>query len=66
MGDGSNGKGTYQQLLYNLIGPQNIATLKINQFSERFKLALLVEKVAVIGDDVGAGIYIDDSSNLIV
>ncbi|HAP3909956.1 DNA primase [Enterococcus faecalis] len=62
MGDGSNGKGTYQQLLYNLIGPQNIATLKINQFSERFKLALLVEKVAVIGDDVGAGIYIDDSS----
>lgn len=62
IGSGSNGKGTYQQLLYNLIGAENIATLKINQFSERFKLALLLEKVAVIGDDVGAGIYIDDSS----
>lgn len=62
IGSGSNGKGTYQQLLYNLIGIENIATLKINQFGERFKLALLVEKVAVIGDDVGAGIYIDDSS----
>lgn len=62
IGSGSNGKGTYQQLLYNLIGAENIATLKINQFSERFKLALLVEKVAVVGDDVGAGIYIDDSS----
>lgn len=62
IGSGSNGKGTYQQLLYNLIGAENIATLKINQFGERFKLALLLEKVAVIGDDVGAGIYIDDSS----
>ncbi len=49
MGDGSNGKGTYQQLLYNLIGPQNIATLKINQVSERFKLALLVEKWQLLG-----------------
>lgn len=62
IGDGSNGKGTYQQLLHNLIGTENIATLKINQFSERFKLALLMEKVCCIGDDVGAGIYIDDSS----
>ncbi len=62
IGEGSNGKGTFQQLLYNLIGNENIATLKINQFKERFKLALLVGKVAVIGDDVGAGIYIDDSS----
>lgn len=62
IGDGSNGKGTYQQLLHNLIGSENIATLKINQFGERFKLALLMEKVCCIGDDVGAGIYIDDSS----
>lgn len=62
VGDGSNGKGTYQQLIYNLIGAENIATLKINQFGERFKLALLLEKVCCIGDDVGAGIYIDDSS----
>lgn len=62
IGGGSNGKGTYQQLLHNLIGSENIATLKINQFGERFKLALLMEKVCCIGDDVGAGIYIDDSS----
>ena len=62
IGDGSNGKGTYQQLLHNLIGSENIATLKINQFNERFKLALLMEKVCCIGDDVASGIYIDDSS----
>src|SRR5699024_2840570 len=63
IGDGNNGKGTFQELITNLIGMKNIATLKVNQFEERFQLGILEGKTAVIGDDVPANIYIDDSSN---
>ncbi|WP_313469483.1 phage/plasmid primase, P4 family [Lysinibacillus sp.] len=63
LGEGNNGKGTFQELITNLIGVQNIATLKVNEFDERFKLSLLEGKTAVIGDDVPANVYIDDSSN---
>ena len=51
VGDGANGKGTFQALLENLIGKKNIATLKIEDFSKRFMLSHLIEKVACIGDD---------------
>lgn len=60
-GNGSNGKGTFQALIENVVGLQNCANLKINQFSERFALSQLIGKTVVIGDDLGAGIYIDDS-----
>lgn len=63
VGDGNNGKGTFQELITNLIGMENIATLKVNQFEERFQLGILEGKTAVIGDDVPANVYIDDSSN---
>ena len=60
-GNGSNGKGTFQALIENIVGLQNCANLKINQFGERFALSQLIGKTVVIGDDLGAGIYIDDS-----
>lgn len=63
VGDGNNGKGTYQQLIDNLVGKDNVAYLKLDQFSEKFKLMLLEEKVVCIGDDVPAGVYIDNSSD---
>ncbi|MGH0950475.1 phage/plasmid primase, P4 family [Bacillus mycoides] len=63
VGDGNNGKGTFQELIINLIGIQNIATLKVNEFDERFRLSALEGKTAVIGDDVPVNVYIDDSSN---
>lgn len=63
IGEGNNGKGTYQQLITNLIGMKNIATLKVNEFDQRFRLSMLEGKTAVIGDDVPANVYIDDSSN---
>lgn len=63
VGDGNNGKGTFQELITNLIGMKNIATLKVNQFEERFQLGILEGKTAIIGDDVPANVYIDDSSN---
>lgn len=63
IGEGNNGKGTFQELIMNLIGMKNIATLKVNEFDERFRLSVLEGKTAVIGDDVPANVYIDDSSN---
>ncbi|MED0665676.1 phage/plasmid primase, P4 family [Bacillus badius] len=63
VGDGNNGKGTFQELIINLIGVQNIASLKVNEFDERFRLSALEGKTAVIGDDVPVNVYIDDSSN---
>lgn len=63
VGNGNNGKGTFQELISNLIGNDNIASLKVNEFDERFKLSVLEGKTAVIGDDVPVGVYVDDSSN---
>lgn len=60
--DGNTGKGTYQQLIMNLVGFENVAMLKLPQFGERFATSMLEGKVCVIGDDVPASVYIDDSS----
>lgn len=62
-GEGNDGKGTFQQLIMNIVGAQNVASLKANEFSGRFAMASLVGKTVVIGDDVPAGIYLEDSSN---
>lgn len=68
VGEGSNGKSSYQDLLRNVIGIENVAGLKIDQFSsnssgQNFNLALLEGRVANIADDVQSNAYIDDSSN---
>ncbi|HEO4140721.1 TPA: DNA primase [Streptococcus agalactiae] len=63
IGNGNDGKGTFQQMISNLVGFKNVAPLKINQFSERFGLAIIEGKTVIIGDDVQAGIYVDESSN---
>lgn len=60
---GSSGKGTFQRLLQNLVGIDNVGALKVNQFDERFRLAILVGKTICIGDDISPDIYIKDSSN---
>lgn len=62
VGNGNDGKGTFQQLIINLIGFSNVAMLKLNQFSERFAVGQLENKLVCIGDDVAAGVYVDDSS----
>jgi len=63
VGDGNNGKGTFQELLSNLIGFDNVASLKVNEFDQEFKLSVLEGKTLVIGDDVPVGVNIEDSSN---
>lgn len=60
---GNNGKGTYQDLIKNLIGHENVATLKPEQFAERFKVAQLQSAICNIGDDISSS-YIDTVSNL--
>lgn len=51
---GNNGKGTFQELLRNLIGERNVSSLKLKQIGERFSPSLLVGKTLNIGDDVSA------------
>lgn len=65
VGDGLNGKGTYQQLLINLIGSDNISALKPSDYrsSDRFRTSTLVGKVCNIGDDIPDK-YLDEISDL--
>ena len=62
-GEGNNGKGTFQAMLTNLIGIENISTLTPHDFSGEFKLEMLLGKVCNIGDDI-SNKYLDDISNL--
>lgn len=50
-------------MLTNLIGFDNVASLKVNEFDQEFKLGVLEGKTLVIGDDVPVGVNIEDSSN---
>lgn len=63
VGDGNNAKGTFQELLINLVGFSNVTSLKVNEFDHDFKLSSLEGKTLVIGDDVPVGVNIKDSSN---
>lgn len=62
-GSGNNGKGTFQALLENLIGRENVSSLKPDQFGEKHLLAALSGKVCNIGDDI-TDKYLDSVSDL--
>ncbi|QYA45458.1 nucleoside triphosphatase [Macrococcoides bohemicum] len=62
VGDGNNGKGTFQDLIKYLVGAENVAYLKIDEFDKQFRTSLLLGKTVCIGDDVPVGVYVDDSS----
>lgn len=64
-GEGGTGKGTLQKLITNLVGLENIATLKITEIGRsRFTNSILVGKSVVIGDDVQKGAVISDTSDM--
>ncbi|ETI83936.1 DNA primase family protein [Streptococcus anginosus] len=64
-GEGGTGKGTFQQLLINLIGMENVASLKITGLSNsRFSASILLGKSLVIGDDVQKDAVIKDTSDM--
>lgn len=61
--NGSNGKGTYQDLIQAIAGEENTAHLRADVMNERFAINGLLGKTVNIGDDLQANTYIADSSN---
>lgn len=61
-GNGANGKSTFEALVEAIVGQENTAHLKVDQFSERFALNELMGRSLVVGDDVQAGKFIEDQS----
>ncbi|RSJ12123.1 phage/plasmid primase, P4 family [Streptococcus intermedius] len=64
-GEGGTGKGTFQQLLINLVGMENVASLKITGLTKsQFSTSILLGKSLVIGDDVQKDAVIRDTSDM--
>ncbi|MDO4813663.1 MAG: phage/plasmid primase, P4 family [Gemella sp.] len=60
LGEGKNGKSTFQDLLINLIGRKNVSTLKLDQITgNKFMVSKLAGKVCNIGDDI-SDLYLQD------
>lgn len=53
IGDKSNGKSTYLDMIATLLGSINTCALDLNELGDRFKTAELFGKLANIGDDIG-------------
>lgn len=52
IGDKSNGKSTYLDMIKTVLGDNNTAALDLKELSDRFKTAELFGKLANIGDDI--------------
>lgn len=53
IGDKSNGKSTFLDMVKTMLGDENIASLDLGELGDRFKSAELFGKLANIGDDIG-------------
>ena len=51
-GDKSNGKSSFLDMVRNVLGPDNVSALDLNEFDERFTVGLMHGKLANIGDDI--------------
>lgn len=58
VGNKSNGKSTYLDIIKELLGERNCSSLDLSEFGNRFSPASLFNKLANIGDDIGDA-YID-------
>lgn len=63
-GQGRTGKSTLEQLLENLVGDGNFASLKLEEFDNDFLLAQAFGHGLIIGDDNQPKGYIDNGSKL--
>lgn len=52
LGEGSNGKSIYLKLLERIFQKKNIATLKLHELAEDYKLASTINKLVNLGDDI--------------
>ena len=57
---GNNGKGTFGQLLKNLVGQKNYSSLPIPAFKHEFMKEQLLGKTLNIADENPVDIYVDD------
>lgn len=63
VGDGANGKTTYEKVIKRIIGSYNYSSVKMKDFDDKYRPAEMVGKLCNIGDDIGDG-FIKDASNL--
>lgn len=61
---GSNGKGTFLELLRNLVGPSRVATPSIYDFGKRFLPAQMQNCFAVLSDESDVGGYLGKAATL--
>ncbi len=61
IGDKSNGKTTFLDVLNKILGDENISALSLKELDDRFSTASLFKKLANIGDDISDD-FIPDSS----
>lgn len=62
IGERSNGKSTFLDMIINLLGETNITALDLKELGDRFKTAELFGKLANIGDDIGEEFIANTSS----
>ncbi len=53
IGDKSNGKSTYLDMIKTMLGDENTSALDLKELGDRFKTAEMFGKLANIGDDIG-------------
>lgn len=61
---GNSGKGTLCELMRNLCGKDNYASIALSDFAKDFQLEPLIHANAVIVDENDVGIYLDKVANL--
>lgn len=61
---GSNGKGTYLEMLRNLAGSERVASLALSDFENRFLPSSLQDSFAVLSDESDVGGYLEKAKIL--
>lgn len=61
---GNNGKGSYCQLINNLCGGQNIATVPLKQFGDQFGLSPIKNKNIIMCDENPVSSFLQDADKL--
>jgi len=62
-GNRNNGKSKFLQILTHFFGVDNVSSLDLKKFEERFSLSDIVDKIVNIGDDI-SNQFIPESSNI--
>lgn len=61
---GNNGKGTLCELMRELLGPGNYASIPVAKFGKEFLLEPLTRASAIIVDENPVGTFVDDSADM--